>query len=166
MLAEELKKLTAHMFWADTKVWETVLANKISSKDEKIRQLLFHYHMTQYAFYKAWTKQNFKLPRGKKYENIKSVQNYKNNSNKLLRKYFKKIGELKLDEKIEVPWSKYFVKIAGKEAEEVTLAETILQVVMHSTYHRAQVNRRLRELEIDPPLVDFITWLWAGQPKN
>jgi len=35
---------------------------------------------------------------------------------------------------------------------------------MHSTHHRGQVNARLRELGGEPPLADFIVWLWWGRP--
>jgi uncharacterized damage-inducible protein DinB len=34
----------------------------------------------------------------------------------------------------------------------------------HTAYHRGQVNTRLRELGGDPPLVDFIAWIWMGKP--
>jgi uncharacterized damage-inducible protein DinB len=36
---------------------------------------------------------------------------------------------------------------------------------MHSTYHRGQVNARLRELGIEPPLTDYIAWIWFGRPE-
>ncbi len=36
---------------------------------------------------------------------------------------------------------------------------------MHSTHHRGQVAARLRELGGEPPLVDFIAWLWWKRPE-
>ncbi len=39
------------------------------------------------------------------------------------------------------------------------------QVANHSTYHRGQVNRSLRQLGGEPPLVDYIAWVWFGKPK-
>jgi len=38
------------------------------------------------------------------------------------------------------------------------------QVIIHSTHHRGQVNSRIRELKGEPPLVDFIVWIWLGKP--
>ena len=38
------------------------------------------------------------------------------------------------------------------------------QVASHSTYHRGQVNARLREVGGTPPLVDYIAWIWFGRP--
>jgi uncharacterized damage-inducible protein DinB len=36
---------------------------------------------------------------------------------------------------------------------------------MHSGYHRGQVARRLREHGAEPPLGDFIAWVWMGRPE-
>lgn len=44
------------------------------------------------------------------------------------------------------------------------LGETMIQVAMHSQYHRGQINTRLRELGAEPPLVDYIAWIWFGRP--
>ena len=63
-----------------------------------------------------------------------------------------------------LPWSSFFAKRAGFEPHPSTLGETLLQLPSHSTYHRGQVNTRLRELGATPPLVDFIAWVWAGKP--
>jgi uncharacterized damage-inducible protein DinB len=35
---------------------------------------------------------------------------------------------------------------------------------MHTVYHRGQVNARVRALGGEPPLVDYIAWLWLGRP--
>jgi uncharacterized damage-inducible protein DinB len=35
---------------------------------------------------------------------------------------------------------------------------------MHSAHHRGQALRRLRELGVEPPLCDFIVWIWTGRP--
>ena len=45
-----------------------------------------------------------------------------------------------------------------------TVGETTLQVPMHTVYHRGQVNARVRALGGEPPLVDYIAWLWLGRP--
>ncbi len=50
-------------------------------------------------------------------------------------------------------------------AQSATFPETVLQITGHSTYHRGQLNTRLRELGGEPPLVDFIAWIWMGKPK-
>jgi uncharacterized damage-inducible protein DinB len=50
-----------------------------------------------------------------------------------------------------------------REPAPITLGETLLQVVNHSTYHRGQINSRLRELGGTPPMTDFIAWVGLGK---
>ncbi|MGH9902557.1 MAG: DinB family protein, partial [Pyrinomonadaceae bacterium] len=52
----------------------------------------------------------------------------------------------------------------GRAPATTTAGETALQVVLHGTYHRGQVNARLKEVGGVPPLVDYIAWLWLGRP--
>jgi len=52
----------------------------------------------------------------------------------------------------------------GHRPEDTTMRETMHQVVLHSTYHRGQVAAYLRTLGGEPPLTDYIAWLWAGRP--
>ncbi len=64
---------------------------------------------------------------------------------------------------IELPWAKRFVP-AGGTVSHPSLGETALHLALHTTHHRGQVNARLRELGAEPPLVDYIAWLWKGRP--
>ena len=52
----------------------------------------------------------------------------------------------------------------GRVPETTTLGETALQVPLHTIYHRGQVNARIRALGGEPPLVDYIAWIWLGRP--
>lgn len=36
---------------------------------------------------------------------------------------------------------------------------------MHTTYHRGQLNTKIRELGGEPPLTDFIYWVGLDKPK-
>jgi uncharacterized damage-inducible protein DinB len=65
---------------------------------------------------------------------------------------------------VALPWGEMVAARIGQTPAASTLAETLQQVTMHSTYHRGQVNARLRELGAEPPLVDFIAWVWLGKP--
>jgi uncharacterized damage-inducible protein DinB len=64
-----------------------------------------------------------------------------------------------------MPWVRSFEAQLGRTLSTPTLAETIFQVTSHSTYHRGQVNARLREVGGEPPLVDYIAWIWFGRPE-
>ena len=46
-----------------------------------------------------------------------------------------------------------------------TLSESAWQVVHRTrTYHRGQIATRIREIGGEPPLVDFLYWVWGGKP--
>jgi uncharacterized damage-inducible protein DinB len=68
-------------------------------------------------------------------------------------------------EPLIVPWSKWAEQLLGRPPGPTTLGETILQMLTHSTHHRAQANARLRTLGAQPPVIDYIAWLWMERPK-
>jgi len=47
----------------------------------------------------------------------------------------------------------------------LTVAEALTQAAMHTHYHRGQNATRLRELGGEPPMTDYIYWLWKGRPE-
>jgi uncharacterized damage-inducible protein DinB len=70
-----------------------------------------------------------------------------------------------LGRRIVMPWSGELARDLGRQPEPPTLAETMFQVTSHSTYHRGQINTRLRLVGGQPPLVDYIAWIWIGRPS-
>jgi uncharacterized damage-inducible protein DinB len=66
---------------------------------------------------------------------------------------------------VTMPWVESYQAQLGRTFLTPTLAETMFQVTSHSTYHRGQVNARLREVGGEPPLVDYIAWIWFGRPE-
>lgn len=160
----ELHKLLDHLLWADESVWKTVLPNPKASKDEYIKNTLFHSSMTIDAFCHVWNDEEFNIPKNESYSQIEQIKKYSDSVHGKLENFSKDLDKLELDKIIVVSWSKYFEKSSGEKADQTTLLDTIVQVIMHTTYHRGQISKRLRELEINPPLVDYITWLWSGKP--
>ena len=74
------------------------------------------------------------------------------------------VDESRLSAPFEMPWARQVEAQLGRPPGVSTLADTCFQVASHSTYHRGQVNVRLRELGVEPPLVDYIAWIWFGRP--
>jgi uncharacterized damage-inducible protein DinB len=70
----------------------------------------------------------------------------------------------RLAQPVEMPWAAQVAKMIGRVPGVTTMAETVVQVTSHSTYHRGQINLCLRDLGAEPPLVDYIAWLWNGRP--
>lgn len=164
MSGAELHKLLNHLLWADEAVWETVLSNPKVSEDEYVKNTLFHSAMTIDAFCHVWNNEEFEIPKNESYSEIEQIKKYSDSAHEKLRKISNNLDVIELNKLIDIPWSKYFEKSSGRQAEQTTMRDTIVQVIMHTTYHRGQINKRLRELEINPPLVDYITWLWTGKP--
>jgi uncharacterized damage-inducible protein DinB len=47
----------------------------------------------------------------------------------------------------------------------VTVAEALLQVVLHTQHHRGQCMTRLKDFGGEPKNVDWIIWLWKAKPQ-
>ena len=71
-----------------------------------------------------------------------------------------------LNDIIEIPWTKLLEKKLRQSFRPTDLSQQILQVIMHSTYHRGQVNKLIRDADGEPPLTDYIYWLWIGKPAG
>lgn len=160
-----IKLLLHHMEWADAKVWESVLKLSSSKSDSKMRKLLYHLHSVQRAFLYLWTKQPLEFPKETDFPELLDLAKWGYEYYKQLNKFLNSFNENEINNIIEIPWAKRLEKIIGKPPEITTLAETMLQVTTHTAYHRGQVNARLREIEGEPPMVDFIAWVWLGKPK-
>lgn len=153
-----LRDLSRHMQWADGTVWEAV--NKLGATDDKrLRDLLNHLHMTQRAFLDAWLGKP--LDRGLfRDRELSESEQLAGECHRDIDRFMATLDVNVLDRPLNLPWAERF----ARGAASTTLGETIVQLASHSTYHRGQVNMRIRELGGEPPLVDFIAWLWMGRP--
>ncbi len=73
------------------------------------------------------------------------------------------LTEEKLDQIANMPWAERLSAQFGT-VHDSTVAETLMQVPLHSTNHRGQVLTKLREMGGKPPTLDFIAWVWVGKP--
>lgn len=65
---------------------------------------------------------------------------------------------------VEFPWADQIAQQFGS-AGPATLRETIAQILLHTTYHRGQVAARVRGLDGEPALTDYIAWIWRNRPR-
>jgi uncharacterized damage-inducible protein DinB len=158
-----LNDLFLHMEWADATVWRSVLDSPAASADQRIKGWLHHIHMVQHAFINVWREQQHSENAGSDFA-LKELPAWSREFHQLAAVYLQTLSEEDLDKPFVMPWAKYLTKHLGRDPAVTTKGETILQVAAHSTYHRGQVNARLRELGGDPPLVDYIAWIWFGRP--
>ncbi|HKR59511.1 MAG TPA: DinB family protein [Pyrinomonadaceae bacterium] len=155
--------LYRHMEWADATVWRAVLNSPAACDDERIKTWLHHIHMVQHAFNNVWHGQP-PTPNAGNDLAITQLPAWGREFHQAASVYLQTVSENDLDSPLALPWAKYLTKHTGRDPEGTSKGETIMQVAAHSTYHRGQVNARLRELGAEPPLVDFIAWLWFGRP--
>lgn len=157
--------LLKHMLWADSEVWNKILELPEAQNDKRIKDLHYHLHQVQYAFYFLWNELPLEIPKPEGFHDIKSIAKWG-------FEYQQKLNQFLLSEKVidkekivQIPWSVFFERKTKQKVIPATLEETMLQVASHSTYHRGQINTRFRELGGEPASVDFIVWVWMGKPE-
>jgi uncharacterized damage-inducible protein DinB len=162
---ETLRELYSHMEWADALVWQSALAATDAAEDKSLRERLYHIHMVQLAFLKVWKQEQFKPQDGASLQDLPALLSWTRRNYAELKEYLKDLASMELERPVVMPWIKMFEARMGREADVPSFHETLLQVAMHTAYHRGQVNTRLRELGAEPPLTDFIAWVWLGKPE-
>lgn len=166
MTADDLLPLYRHMEWADARIWRATMA--LPSRDEAdaaMRGLMAHVHVVQRAFLQIWCNAPLTaMTEAEKLSDLGALLAWTRPYYEEARRALGGMTERDLQREIIPPWAKYFVP-EGSAPGAATLAETALQVAMHTTHHRAQLATRLRSLGATPPNTDFIAWLWHGRPE-
>jgi uncharacterized damage-inducible protein DinB len=161
---EVLSDLHAHMEWADAAVWAVVPETTSPTPDPRLRDLLAHFHFTQQSFLALWTGQQQPGLDAVRFATLAELRAWAHPYYQRALTFLRGRSAADLATPCLVPWARLFERQVGRPPCIPTVGETFFQVTSHTTYHRAQVNTRLRELGVAPPLVDYIGWLWQGRP--
>jgi uncharacterized damage-inducible protein DinB len=157
-----IQDLFGHQEWADAELWKVTESCPGALDRKDISKRFRHFHSTQHAY--------LLLLRGEKadvrslisrYGESVPIQAVKQNAIEThleLAKFLADAPASRLEEKIFIPWFKDPTFI-------VTTTQALVQVAMHSQYHRGQNATSLREVGGTPPTVDFVLWIWKGRPK-
>ena len=164
MPANHFKNTFQHMDWADATVWTTVLAAPAATADVHLAKTLFHIHETHHAFLNAWEGKPLERFKYESFDSLKSIHHWGLAFYAKLPGFMDSVSDENINEPCVLPWAKYFGRALGHDPEVSTLGDTLQQVPSHTMHHRGQVLRRLRELEIQPPTIDYIVWVWSGKP--
>jgi uncharacterized damage-inducible protein DinB len=154
------------MAWADENMWDAVPDQKGADPDERLRTLLLHIHTVQHAFLQVWKDEAVTFPQATDFQSLAALRAWSVPYYAEVDAFLEQLDERRLTGPLTMPWVKHFEQRLGRGAETPTLADTMFQVTSHSTHHRGQVNARLRELGVQPPLVDYIAWVWFGRGKQ
>ena len=163
MNLEGFRRLITHMEWADALVWGRVLSHEASSTDPVLRASLLHLHVVQRAYLTGW--QGGKPQRTQdEFPSLQAIREWGRTFYPDVRTFLRSQQESDLRAKPDVLWPDLIESAIGRPPVPITLADMVYQVVSHSAHHRAQVNRRIRELGGDPPFIDYVAWAWSDEP--
>ncbi len=165
MEQNDYASLIRHMEWADARVWMSTLKQPSSEHDAWIRERFHHYHSTQWAYGQALLNHPIEIPELISFPDLKSVglwarRFYTECSCKLIA-----FGETELSRTVDFPWSALVAERYGSAAP-ATAGQTIVQLGLHSSHHRGQIAMHIRNAGGEPPVTDFIAWIWLGCPVS
>jgi uncharacterized damage-inducible protein DinB len=158
-----LTELYRHMEWADAVLWSAVMRADAARADSKVRATLYHIHLVQHAFLRTWRGEAMETP-FPTFEELSGLMEWAKSFHGRAAGYIAALEAEHLARPMPLAWSAVVEQAIGRPPETTTIGDTVLQVALHSIHHRGQLNIRLRELETEPPLLDYIGWVWYGRP--
>lgn len=132
--------------------------------DRSDLERLHHIHSVQWAYLHIWRGEPIRIPELDTFEDARALRSWARACCDELLSWLDGLTDEDLARPVELPWAGQVAARFGS-AGPVTLAESVLQVAMHSTHHRGQLATRIRTLGAEPPLVDYIAWLWMQRPS-
>ena len=157
----ECRALLGHAEWADALVWKAVLAG--GHDDPELREALHHLHGVQWAYLHIWRGERAQPRELSSFPALTALRDWAQEYYLELSPYLASLSAQDAHVEVRFPWADHLVQRLG-QARPATWTESVLQVALHSSYHRGQVARRLRELDLEAPLSDFIAWIWMDRP--
>jgi uncharacterized damage-inducible protein DinB len=140
-----------HLVWADTAILKAVRAHPGASADEEMRKVLNHIAGVQRAFVSLFLNRPFDIEKEMRIPDwLDETEGQFRAAHAEELAFVNGLDELGLARVIAMKW------IPGLQ---VSVAEALVQVAMHSQSHRGQCASRLRSLGGKPPMTDFIIWL-------
>jgi uncharacterized damage-inducible protein DinB len=149
-MIEMIQSLFQHQEWADRELLAVIWTHPKAAEDDRLRATLHHTATVQRAFLSLFLARPFDI--AKEIEvpaSLETVEALFHDAHRA-EMFVAGLKEPDLARIIEMAW------IPGAHP---TLAQALMQVVMHSQNHRGQCLSRLRELGATPPTLDFIRWV-------
>jgi uncharacterized damage-inducible protein DinB len=163
MERREFQDLLTHMEWADAHAWRAVRSLPQALADERLKYLFHHIHLVQWVYLQAWNGDPFQLTELTAFSDLAAIETWAKPCYRGVAAFAERVDEPTLSRPVDFPWSALIAEKYGTVVP-ATLSESAWQVFSHTTYHRGQIAIRIRELGGEPPLVDFLVWVWSGKP--
>lgn len=155
-----VRDLYGHQVWADAEHFRAISSHPAARDDNAIRDRLHHIAIVQRGF--LWAigdrQEAFAFTRPGDFTSFDALQRYAREHHDRLTPVIRTLSDTRLAESIAIPWF-------NDPPLSLTIAEALTQGALHSHYHRGQNATRLREVGGEPPLTDYIYWLWKGRPE-
>ncbi len=164
MVPTELDQLVRHMEWADAVVWGAALAAAAAPEDTRIRKLLHHVHSVQWAYLQLLRVEEVEVPDLDTFDGLEAMRVWGRRCHTELAAFIAGLEPAELDREIAFPWAEQLATRLDS-VHPTDVRQSLLQITSHSTYHRGQINTRIRQIGGIPPLTDFVAWIWMGWPE-
>ena len=158
------RKLYAQMEWADALTWSRVLAHGPTADDSYVRDSLFHLHYVQRAYLAGWRGEPVKDLSVDDFPSIHHLRDWGQSYYPDAAAFLESLTNTDLQAPGGVLWPDLIEELIGQPPVEATLGDMVVQVASHGIHHRAQINRRIREVGGEPALIDYVAWIWLGSP--
>jgi uncharacterized damage-inducible protein DinB len=145
-------KLFNYNFWANSKVFQPVVYNEV--QDEELIKIMSHVLNAQFIWYSRVTgKKEYDVPVWQIY----SAEELPKKSQVSTNLWVKFISENSDSQFLSV------MRYNNSKGEPFTnsIVDTMIHLINHGTYHRGQINKLYRQKNINPPNVDYITFVRA-----
>lgn len=158
-MRDYLIDLYRHQEWADAAHWRAFEALPASLSDKALWERLHHIHLVQRFFLAIARREDLqalKITKPGDYATPDALKTYAQDYHRAACEFLGTCDAGQLKSSITVPWFK-------DPSLDLPIEQALLQAAMHSQYHRGQNATRLRELGGEPPLTDYIVWLWKDK---
>lgn len=151
--------LYRHMAWADAEHWRALLAHGPAREDPDLRERLLHLHGAQEVWLGRFQglAQPVRWPKVEDYPRIEDLRHYAGACHAAFQAWLPLLKAEDLGRELR------FTNLAG-EAVVQGLGDALVQVPMHSQYHRGQNATRMRALGGAMPATDYAFWTRRGRP--
>lgn len=149
--------LFKHMHWADALMWQSVLATPTAGHNSNVLQQLHHLHLCQHAWLLIWQGKSVDAKSGENFD-ISELKQWAGLYYEEVFHYLASIEASELTRLVNVP-------SLEKPLQLPSLSDTFIQITSHSTFHRGQLIKYLRNLGGVPLQTDFIKWVFLGKPN-
>jgi uncharacterized damage-inducible protein DinB len=151
-----LRDLLAHAEWANAVFFHAW--NKSPARDnEEMRNRVGHIIGVQQGFLSVLRGEQPGGPPGGPPPTFDALKTRAQHVHAGLRDFAATLGADSLASIVRIPWF-------PEPPCNISIAEALVQVAMHTQHHRGQCMTRLKDFGGDPKNVDWIIWLWKQKP--